>query len=118
VGNYGTYDERVRRGIVVLNAYDTAWRDRVDATRLDLHSIYYCVIGQVFDHLTFREGVERLSGLDQRDGEYDDEYDARVHDWTAEHGFDVDSSGDDTYEELTAAWRATLGAPTTEEESE
>jgi hypothetical protein len=121
VGDYGTYDERVRLGIAALDAYNPDWRDVVNVDALDVQVLQLCPIGQVFysTGTSFEEAVLRIGGPRRRDDESARDYDVRLSEWITAHGFDVDpTSGDDTYDELTVAWRAALSAPTTEEESE
>lgn len=43
-------NERVARGIEVLDAVEPGWRDRIDLATLDMANPYLCIRGQLYGH--------------------------------------------------------------------
>lgn len=82
--------ERVSRGVKLLENYDPLWRDGITREKLELSNLRTCILGQLFGG--YSQGCEALFGDDGVEG---DEA-ARAH------GFEVEDV--DTYPELQAAW--------------
>lgn len=73
----GSLSERVARGVELLDRETPRWRERIDVETLDMHSVYRCIIGQVFC-VGYNVGLEMLGatgkgsycGFDLLPGEY------------------------------------------------
>lgn len=53
-----TAQDRVRRGVARLDTYRPGWRSEIDTDRLDLGSMYDCVLGQLYG--SFSKGKDAL----------------------------------------------------------
>jgi hypothetical protein len=96
------WDDVIRRGAALLDERGPIdWRTRIDLDRLNVQSVYYCVVGQVF---TTRFGMFDAwdNGLVQL-GAPDDDDDDRLE-WLVARGFDAPNS----YLALSAAWHRYL----------
>jgi hypothetical protein len=84
-----TIDERVARGVALLDRRVPDWRARIKVGTLDIVNSGRCVIGQVFAHQSYSDALDEL-----------DVYRA------SDFGFDARRSGE--YGALTRAWVAVI----------
>lgn len=83
--------EAAERGAALLDVEFPGWETRIDLDRLDMYSVYDCILGQLYD--------EFASGLDDLFGDECD-FDAAV-----EYGFDTDTFN---MRGLLYAWKAEI----------
>jgi len=93
--------QRVQRGMTLLDKEYPGWREKINLAYLDLSSGCDCVLGQVYGH--YIEGSHEI-GLVMTDEEepYTPEEAAALD----SHGFNSPSC---SCEELTEAWKQALG---------
>lgn len=85
-------EDVTRRGAEVLDARVPGWAERLDLSRLDLLSLQYCVLGQLFRG-DYHYGLSQVSPYDG----YSDE--ASV--WAGQRGFNARNANNN---ELVLAW--------------
>lgn len=86
-------EERARSGARILDAYEPAWPERIDCTRLNMLNPWRCVLAQVYGD--YHQGLRAL-GIDVRDN-------VARSTFAITHGF---SPGFDDGDRLAEAWIA------------
>ena len=81
-------NERIDRGVDLLNAHTPHWFKLIDLGRLNLSICSDCIIGQVFGTDEFAATVEGLV----------------PEAYPSDYGFDTDEDYEGGYAELTNAW--------------
>src|SRR5258708_7417760 len=64
-GNPLMFEERIARGIALLDKYRPEWRSLISLERLDMYSVEDCVLGQVYGN--FGIGLDALKAQQLRD---------------------------------------------------
>jgi hypothetical protein len=101
--NESLIQERINRGVALLDQVKPDWRDHVNADELDLYDTNACILGQLFDH--YLQGLEAV-GLHTKC--------ARA--LPTRYGFETSGrenfnrAGAYSYDELTEAWKKELAA--------
>lgn len=86
-------------GAALLDRIRKRWAWEVDPERLELHSLTYCVLGQLYG--TYSEGSHRLERRFPRQLSYGSS-------WSSDYGFDrsyLTRDWDGEFAALDAAWR-------------
>lgn len=55
-------DERVARGIALLDAQEPGWREKVNVNRLDMRTCHNCIFGQVYGDISI--GLRKTGLID------------------------------------------------------
>lgn len=95
--------ERVRRGIALLDRECPEWRDKIRIERLDLSNSCQCILGQVYNY--FDQGIEAIGLVSLLDDEDDGHYTLEEEIALTSHGFYGPLY---EYGELTEVWKGEL----------
>lgn len=100
--HYNELQERVQRGMALLDKKRPGWRESINTEILDLSDGYCCVLGQVYNHF-----ITGSHGLGLVHSGEEDPYTPQEEQNLLSHGFYSLSSHE--YDDLTATWKQALG---------
>lgn len=95
------YQEKIARGVALLDEDNPGWRDKIDLTLLRMGNPGTCVLGQAYFPTPYGDTVQRLTGKVLTDSTHEE-----LDRWSVDHGFNV--YYDEYMGELQKAWREEL----------
>lgn len=100
-------DERVARGVALLDEKESGWREKVDADRLDMGTCNNCIFGQVYGNIAIGLRKMGLVDGDLKFIAYDEDDPGFQHGILTLNMGNYDPAGD--FSLLTDAWKRALG---------